>query len=156
VNLLLASGANVDAIDNDGDTPLLHAARKGNTNILKALLNAGASLVCNGRNIVDIAKRKRFKPAIISILAKTNPTMQQKRLKARESKLPRRVLYNRTFHRFFAAKELFEKWRLEVKSFAEASEDVPKLEAKLTDVSKRVQNLNCEVMVNNLPDGVQR
>ncbi len=43
VDELLSAGANVHAIDNDGNTPLLFAAQSGHLNATEALLRAGAS-----------------------------------------------------------------------------------------------------------------
>lgn len=43
VNELLAKGANVDALDDDGWTPLLWAAAHGNEDTVGALLDAGAN-----------------------------------------------------------------------------------------------------------------
>lgn len=50
VELLLKAGANVDAIDEDGETPLSFAARMGSAEIVKALLNAGANIEAKDNN----------------------------------------------------------------------------------------------------------
>ena len=44
VKVLVEAGANVDATEDDGDTPLIQAARFGHTEAVTALVQAGASL----------------------------------------------------------------------------------------------------------------
>jgi ankyrin repeat protein len=42
VKTLLDKGADIDANDNNGRTPLLQALRNGNTEVIKILLDSGA------------------------------------------------------------------------------------------------------------------
>jgi ankyrin repeat protein len=44
VQLLITSGADINTINSDGKTPLVIATERGNINVRKALIAAGASL----------------------------------------------------------------------------------------------------------------
>lgn len=60
VRLLLSNGANVNLINNDGESPLLFAAYQGDENLIKILLKAGAN---------PNQARKRFKIAPLHVAA---------------------------------------------------------------------------------------
>ena len=52
---LLKEGADVNSLDENGDTPLHYTAARGVLNIVVALLDAGAKLLAvNGNNISSI------------------------------------------------------------------------------------------------------
>ncbi|MBR0257081.1 MAG: ankyrin repeat domain-containing protein, partial [Synergistaceae bacterium] len=44
VKALISMGANVNAINNFGETPLIYAVRRGNSSVVEVLLNAGANV----------------------------------------------------------------------------------------------------------------
>eukprot|EP00928_Gymnodinium_smaydae_P002820 TRINITY_DN11024_c0_g1_i2.p1 TRINITY_DN11024_c0_g1~~TRINITY_DN11024_c0_g1_i2.p1 ORF type:complete len:878 (+),score=182.91 TRINITY_DN11024_c0_g1_i2:37-2634(+) len=74
VSEMLAKRANPDARDELGRTPLLHAAFKGKSNSLQALLSAGRPVDVNrlderGRSALHVAARKGF-PALLGPLTR--------------------------------------------------------------------------------------
>jgi ankyrin repeat protein len=48
IQALLAHSANPNALDNDGETALIRAARRGHLNIVRALIRAGADVNLRG------------------------------------------------------------------------------------------------------------
>lgn len=74
VRALVAGGANVDARDDDGRTPLMLAAANGDTAITRALLDARADASlrdAGGRSAFDLARAARFgdPKATVALLA---------------------------------------------------------------------------------------
>lgn len=72
VSILLKSGADVDGIDGDMMTPLMHASWKGHLKIVEILLNAGASVNEQskwGDSALSFAKSKKH-DAVVSALLK--------------------------------------------------------------------------------------
>jgi ankyrin repeat protein len=53
LTLVLEHGANVDARDNDGDTPLIWASTEGHVGLVTMLLDAGAHVNNSGSVCVD-------------------------------------------------------------------------------------------------------
>ena len=67
IKFLVQHGADLNAANNNGDTPLIDAAYLGKTEILRYLLEQGAdSRLSNkrGRTALDMAKRKKDAEAI--------------------------------------------------------------------------------------------
>lgn len=71
VELLIAHGADVNAVDSDGHTPLQTAAFEGNTEIAGLLIKSGANISARGGQgrALTIAKVKNH-PAFIDLLNK--------------------------------------------------------------------------------------
>ena len=68
--LLISSGANVDAIDNNGQTPLFFAVMYGLTEIVQILLRHKAVMSIQnkkGETVQDVARKKRRK-GILNLL----------------------------------------------------------------------------------------
>lgn len=54
MDLMIERGVDLDAVDKYGETPLLHAAKKGNTETVRFLLDHGSNpnAVCNSGHTV--------------------------------------------------------------------------------------------------------
>ncbi|MBR0257555.1 MAG: ankyrin repeat domain-containing protein, partial [Synergistaceae bacterium] len=61
VKILLNAGANVNDRDNDGKTPLIHAAGRWNADTVNVLIDAGADV-----NMKDNDGRKAFDYAVMT------------------------------------------------------------------------------------------
>jgi 26S proteasome non-ATPase regulatory subunit 10 len=60
VSKLIAAGANINAIDDNGDTPLQFASSRGVLNIVVELLDNGATQNPNGQGVTPIHKAALF------------------------------------------------------------------------------------------------
>ena len=82
VKMLLSAGANPNVQDNDGDTPLLLAAREGHNNIVKILINENADLDIknnNGDTALALASyRNHQEIAKLLLETQANPNIQAK------------------------------------------------------------------------------
>lgn len=70
-NLLLDSGANIDAVDNNGKSALMYAAKNGRKNIIKLLLSRGASpllLDKRGRDASYYAKKSGYRSGNVKLI----------------------------------------------------------------------------------------
>ena len=76
--ILLDNGANVNYKNKNGLTTLMFAAMKGQSKVVKVLLECGANLYIsiNGKNALDLAKEKH-KPIILSIFEKCRKDVKQ-------------------------------------------------------------------------------
>lgn len=79
LDFLIAAGANVNAVDDNGFTPLMHAARHGYPRILERLLRAGAdpqAVVATGpdagKSAHDLVRQRR-RDAVIALLTSPPP-----------------------------------------------------------------------------------
>ena len=70
VRLLLANGADLEASDHDGQTPLLLAAQKGYVNEFRELVNAGADIDVedNEKRGVESLARAAHHPKILEFI----------------------------------------------------------------------------------------
>ena len=70
VQAFLAKGANVNAVDDDGGTPLIWAVARGQPEIVRLLLSRGADVLAadtGGMTALKLAERKKL-PEIAEIL----------------------------------------------------------------------------------------
>jgi ankyrin repeat protein len=67
VKVLLEAGANVNAVDRDGSTPLLNAIRSEKVESARLLLDAGADVTARtraGESISSLTKKIAFAPML--------------------------------------------------------------------------------------------
>ena len=70
MELLAASGADLDARDETGGTLLMHFARRGNAEAVQWLLAHGADRTARSRSDKTAAQIGRAHPAIVRLLTK--------------------------------------------------------------------------------------
>jgi ankyrin repeat protein len=151
VNALLAHGANVELANLKGLRPLHAAVLGGFTDVVSALVNAGADIMApppedvGDSSALDAAKSQRNK-GIIAILEKAKPLQQ--RLKEHESKLSTSIKRKHTLQRFASIHAMYAKWTEQQTSF----EDIHAARDKSARVQVRLSALNPQAAIQATRD----